>query len=91
MYIPNAFSPNRDGTNDIFIPFGTEVTYVSMRVYNRWGQMVYSGSSDNKGYKGWNGYFGTDEASVGVYSYIISATFINNETKEYKGNVTLIR
>ncbi len=91
LYIPNAFSPNRDGTNDIFIPFGTEVTYVSMRVYNRWGQMVYSGSSDNKGYKGWNGYFGTDEASVGVYSYIISATFINNETKEYKGNVTLIR
>ncbi len=91
LYIPNAFSPNRDGINDIFIPFGTEVTHVYMRIYNRWGQLVYSGSSDNKSYKGWNGYIGSDEASVGVYAFIISATFINNETKEYKGNVTLIR
>ncbi|GDX52120.1 hypothetical protein LBMAG27_11670 [Bacteroidota bacterium] len=91
MYIPNAFSPNRDGTNDIFIPFGSEVTHVYMRVYNRWGQMVYAGSSSDKSYKGWNGYIGSDEAAVGVYSYVISATFINNETKEYTGNVTLLR
>ena len=90
LYIPNAFSPNRDGTNDIFIPFGTEVTHVYMRIYDRWGQMVYSGSSD-KTDKGWNGLIGTEEASVGVYTYIISATFINNDTKEYKGNLTLLR
>ncbi len=91
MYIPNAFSPNRDGKNDLFIPFGTEVTHVSMRIFNRWGQMVYSGSSDNKSYKGWNGYIGSDPAAVGVYTYDIRATFINNETKEYKGNLTLIQ
>ncbi len=90
LYIPNAFSPNRDGVNDLFIPFGTEVTHVFMRVYNRWGQMVYTGSSDKLD-KGWNGFFGAEEAPIGVYTYVIKATFINNQTKEYKGNVTLIR
>lgn len=88
LYIPNAFSPNRDGTNDVFMTFGTEVIEVHIRIYNRWGQLVYSGD-DLK--KGWNGYMGTQEASVGVYTYDIKATFINNETKEYKGNLTLLR
>ncbi|MEI7802469.1 MAG: PKD domain-containing protein [Bacteroidota bacterium] len=88
LYIPNAFSPNRDGTNDVFMTFGTEVTEVHIRIYNRWGQLVYSGD-DLK--KGWNGYMGTQEAAVGVYTYDIKATFINNETKEYKGNLTLLR
>ncbi len=88
LYIPNAFSPNRDGYNDMFIVFGTEVTEVHIRIYNRWGQMVYSGD-DLK--KGWNGYVGSQEAALGVYTYVIKATFINNETKEYKGNLTLIK
>ena len=90
LYIPNAFSPNRDGTNDIFIPYGTEVTHIDIRIYNRWGEMVFN-SAGNSITKGWNGYVGSDEASVGVYSYVISATFINNETKMYKGNITLLR
>ena len=88
VYIPNAFSPNRDGINDLFIPFGTEVIEIHTRIYNRWGQIVYSGD-DLK--KGWNGYFGSQEAGIGVYTYVIKATFINNETKEYKGNITLLR
>ncbi len=91
LYLPNAFSPNRDGYNDIFVPFGSKVTSYQMRIYSRWGELVYecTGGSDLK--KGWDGMYKEELASMGVYAYVVKATFVNNETKEYKGNVTLLR
>ena len=50
--IPNVFSPNGDGINEIFLPENIDASQFSMDVYNRWGQKVFSSASSGKG---WNG------------------------------------
>jgi gliding motility-associated-like protein len=96
MFIPSAFSPNGDGLNDIFIPVSIAV-YNEMEedelqyefsIYNRWGQRVFSTSSQNIG---WDGIFNGVQAPEGVYSYAIKATGVSGKKLNYSGTVTLIR
>lgn len=94
MIMPNAFSPNGDGLNDVFEPkFVNKSGYVikSFKVYNRWGQLVYQDQGTRKA--SWNGrYYNEDKAAdPGVYYYYIDVLFIDG-TKEYvKGDVTIVR
>ena len=67
IFIPNAFSPNDDGLNDIFKPSGN-VTLQSMQIYNRWGELVYE-SSD--GAFGWDGTYQKELVHEGYYFFII--------------------
>ena len=87
--IPNAFSPNNDGRNELFKPtINTEIQDYQMRIYNRVGQLIYQ----TKDYtNGWDGRFKGQQQSSDNYIYQIS--FRNEEGKgfEYKGNVLLIR
>jgi gliding motility-associated-like protein len=62
-YIPNAFSPNGDNLNDYFIPEGEGIENCEMKVYNRWGGLVYTTTTS----KGWDG----DNASAGIYLYTL--------------------
>lgn len=91
IYLPNAFSPNGDGINDIFRPvnYFPEVTadYL-MLIYNRWGQKVYESKSP---YEGWNGNFNGEIAPLGVYFYYVRYLSLENINFEQKGLVTLIR
>ena len=55
VYIPNAFTPNGDGLNDLFkVMVGGDLTDFQMQVYNRWGQLVFESKQISKG---WNGYY----------------------------------
>ena len=86
-YVPNSFSPNNDGRNDLFGPIGHAMPPYTITIFNRWGNKMYSDYGSNKF---WNGKYNGEPAPVGVYVYVIS---FNDPmlSKTYKGQVTLIR
>ena len=53
FFIPNSFSPNNDGNNDIFKVYGTSVKEVTLRVYNQWGELIFE-TENATGRMGWN-------------------------------------
>jgi gliding motility-associated-like protein len=87
--IPSAFSPNNDGRNDVFQIRNLKYQRViEFRVFNRWGQEVFSTTD---GAKGWDGTFKGTPQEVGVYHYLIRITTPEGKMRSYKGDVTLIR
>lgn len=89
LYVPNAFTPNGDGNNDIFKPIPIGMKSVDIfRVYNRWGQMLYSGTGNGAG---WDGTFGGKGQETATYVwYAEGVDYLNNRIKK-KGTVILIR
>jgi gliding motility-associated-like protein len=88
FYFPTAFTPNKDGINEIFIPIGTLITEYSLIVFNRWGQLVFK--SDDVNY-GWDGTYLSKECPVGLYSYICKYKDIHNKRYIKSDNITLCR
>lgn len=88
-YVPNAFSPNGDGLNEIFrpIPVGISVTDYFI-VYNRLGEPVFQ---TNQWLKGWDGRIKGKEASSGTYAWVIKGRDKNGRVVEMQGTVVLIR
>lgn len=88
VYIPNAFSPNGDGNNDIFQIYGQSIKTINLKVFNRWGEMVYY---SNNQFDSWDGTFKGQQQMPAVFTYTAQVTFLNNDKSELKGTVTLIR
>jgi len=89
IYVPTGFSPNNDGKNDKFTPFPVGMkSYNYFRVFNRWGQMVFSTTKLNDG---WDGRFGGTEQASGVYVWMIEGLTKDNRIISKKGTVMLIR
>ena len=91
FFVPNAFSPNGDGLNDIFeaIPLYDYVKDFVLQIYNRWGQQIFESSGTNKG---WNGTFKGEPVQQGTYVYrILYRDFQTNQTKSVKGTVVVVR
>ncbi|MEM9050731.1 MAG: gliding motility-associated C-terminal domain-containing protein [Bacteroidota bacterium] len=94
IYIPNSFTPNGDGLNDLFNPFiNCELNDYRMVIFNRWGNEVFATDTYDRG---WDGNSGDEAffANAGVYSYIIryeSALDPLNDPKEIVGSISLIR
>ena len=96
LYMPNTFSPNADGNNDVFYPRGKGIFGIrSFKIFNRWGEQVYEKynfqANDASPNVGWNGRYKDKEAGQDVYVYIIEVVCENNTVVTYKGNVALIR
>ena len=96
VFIPNVFTPNIDGINDLFSPFtGVGVSQVqSMNIYDRWGEIVFNRENFLPGSTeafGWDGTFKGKNASPGVYYYLIRVDFIDGVSLLYRGDVTLVR
>lgn len=90
--IPNAFTPNGDGNDDYFLPkelLSKGLTRLNMTVFNRWGQAVFKSNSVDG--RGWDGKYNNEPQPMGVYVYIIEASFLNDVSEKYQGNVTLVR
>lgn len=89
IWMPNAFSPNGDGLNDVFKPEakGHPTEYV-MQIYNRWGATVFT--SYNIG-KGWDGLINGQPAEVADYHYRITGKCVSGTPINRKGNCTLVR
>jgi len=88
LFVPNAFSPNGDGLNDIFKPVGIYILNYKMQIFNRWGEKLFD-SYDL--HKGWDGKFSSDYCPVGVYYYQIQAKGANGKNINKSGSVLLIR
>ncbi|MDO9001103.1 MAG: gliding motility-associated C-terminal domain-containing protein [Bacteroidota bacterium] len=88
LYVPNAFTPNGDGINDIFLPKGKGLVKYNLLVFDRWGEKVYETSDFSAG---WDGAFKGIECKEDVYVWKITATFPQGKVKEYTGHVTLNR
>lgn len=87
--LPNAFSPNQDGRNDVFRPVTIGMETFEMQIFNRWGEQVYSTQSQSEG---WNGTFNNKDCELGVYVWHLKYKMLNSPKEYYlKGNVTLIR
>ena len=93
-FVPNTFTPNGDGTNDVFYPRGSSIDRIqSMRVFNRWGQVVFEKKNFmvNSISEGWNGIYQGKPANMDTYVYMIEYLCENGEIVTLKGNVTLLR
>lgn len=88
FYMPNAFTPNDDGKNDVFrIPERSLASLQEFSVYDRWGERVFN-TTDKR--ISWNGYRNGKRCAAGTYAYFIRG-IRNNKGLEVKGTVTLVR
>ncbi|RPD37963.1 gliding motility-associated C-terminal domain-containing protein [Chitinophaga barathri] len=88
IFVPNAFTPNNDGTNDVLYVYGTTIATLEMRIYNQWGQQVFE--TKDKG-RGWDGTMSGKKQPVGVYNYALRATLQDGTTVQKRGTITIIR
>ncbi len=90
LYIPNAFTPNQDGLNEVFIPKGTYVKDYDMYIFDRWEAQIFH-SSDMK--IGWNGEVNGTGAicQQGTYLYLIKVTDSRGKPHSYTGMVNLVK
>ncbi len=94
VFVPNIFTPNNDGNNDMFVVYGNEgvrqITRLS--IFNRWGENVFNQTniphSDAK--YGWDGTFRDKKCMPAVFGYIIEVEFVNGKKKTFTGDVTLL-
>ena len=87
-FAPNAFTPNGDGNNDYFQIYGEDIKTVSMKVFNRWGELVYT---TNSLLSGWDGTYKGVLQNPSVFTYIANITYLDDTQETKKGTVTLIR
>ncbi|RYD98844.1 MAG: gliding motility-associated C-terminal domain-containing protein [Sphingobacteriales bacterium] len=92
LWLPTAFSPNGDGLNDVFVPKiapGCSFSNYKFKVYNRYGQLIFS---TNQAGLGWDGFHLNRAAEAGIYYYIVTySNRYSGESKLHKGDLSLIR
>lgn len=88
LFIPDIFSPNGDGNNDVFYLRGNGIVEMDMMIYNRFGQRVFRSTNSKEG---WNGDLGSKPSPSGNYVYTIYVKLADGSTQNLKGEVTLIR
>ncbi|WP_185731467.1 T9SS type B sorting domain-containing protein [Larkinella rosea] len=92
IYVPDAFSPNNDGINDLLDIYYVEIISSELTIYNRWGKVIFlSTNPENK----WNGIYLEKPCESGLYTWVINYTIedLNHQAKEYtkRGQVLLFR
>lgn len=88
LELPNAFTPNGDGVNDVFELLGYDFELIYFRIYNRWGELVFETIDPTAG---WDGIYQEKPADLGVYTWTVQ--FLDDQGEQFtkSGNVTLIR
>jgi gliding motility-associated-like protein len=88
LYIPNSFTPNGDDLNPIFYAYGTGITLFDMKIFNRWGDLIFE---SNNIFTGWDGKFKGVPCPEGVYTYQVYYKEDQKEQHLLFGKITLIR
>lgn len=88
VFVPNTFTPNGDGQNDVLFVRSNSVQELYFAVYNRWGQMVFETNDINIG---WDGTYKGMKADPAVFAWYLRAKCYNGDEIKKKGNTTLIR
>lgn len=87
VFIPNSFSPNGDGKNETFRPYGNAIAGANMKIFNQWGELIYEGSEYTTG---WDGKHKGKLQPMGVYFYVIKVKLVNGTESNRKGSVNLL-
>jgi len=94
VFIPNTFTPNGDGANDLFYVSAKGITTITrMSVYNRWGQLVFQANNippDMPGY-GWDGTYKGVVLEPDVFDYVVTVVCELGQTYSYTGTISLVR
>ena len=88
VYVPNAFTPNKDGTNEHFVPVCRGMNTYNLVIYNRWGEKVFEGDASGTG---WDGTSKGKDCKQDVYTYKLEVQSQGGDTRQYMGSVTLYR
>ncbi len=96
VYIPNSFSPNNDGINDVFMVFSDQKSVsrvLSFQVFSRWGESMYEHYDfpPNDPIYGWDGKHRGKELDPGVFAYFTEIEFVDGTRKMFKGDVTIVK
>ncbi|RME12856.1 MAG: gliding motility-associated C-terminal domain-containing protein, partial [Bacteroidetes bacterium] len=93
VMVPNIFTPNNDGTNDRFYLIGKGIESYSLRIFDRWGRLIYdkAGLPANDKTIGWDGTENGKKVPSDTYIYQAVADFVNGTRKVAKGEVILVR
>jgi gliding motility-associated-like protein len=88
VFIPNTFTPNGDGNNDIFFAYGSSMVNASMRIYDQWGHVIFISQQMTMG---WDGTYRGQPQPNGVYVYVIDILMRDGTKVMRKGTVTLLK
>jgi gliding motility-associated-like protein len=88
IYLPNAFSPNGDGVNDILYVRSNGVMSMTLVIYNRWGEKVFETQDISVG---WDGMYKSKPLEPNAFGYYLRAVCMSGEVYEEQGNVSLIK
>jgi gliding motility-associated-like protein len=88
VYVPNLFSPNADGINDVLGIYGFSVKEVEFRIYDRWGELIFQ---TNSMASTWDGTFKGSTLNSAVFVYTLQVTYMDGREQLQHGNITLIR
>jgi gliding motility-associated-like protein len=86
--VPNAFSPNGQGGNNVFSVLGGPYKELEFRIYNNWGELIFESNEQSNG---WDGTRNGVDQPIGVYIYTVRAVTLDDEKHSIKGDVTLLR
>ena len=78
LFIPNSFSPNNDGNNDVFYFRGRHILDFSMKIYNRWGELLFETTNPNTG---WDGMYNGKIVQDGIYTWKIEFKTISSDER----------
>ena len=87
LYIPNSFSPNGDGLNEVFLPKGFGIDDLELAIFNRWGEQIFLTTGLHNG---WDGTHLNQKVPNGIYTYKIKGRDTNGSKFTRMGRVTLI-
>lgn len=87
VFVPNVFTPNNDGRNDMFMVYGNNIKSVEMWIFSQWGHQLFY-TQDRTG---WNGMSGNKLQPVGVYIYVVKAVLNDGTVVDKKGALNLVR
>jgi gliding motility-associated-like protein len=89
IFVPKAFSPNKDGKNDLLFPFLVNIKTLNyFRIYNRWGQLMFQTSNSNQG---WDGIYNNIPQPLDTYTWIVEGIDVNGIAIFKKGQTVLLR
>ena len=88
LFVPNTFSPNGDDINDVFGAWGKEIKTLSMMVFNRWGELIYTGSSLDAR---WDGTYSGQQSPIDTYVWRIDVEELVGKKRTLYGHVNLVR
>lgn len=88
VFVPNTFTPNADGNNDVLKVYGFSLKAVHLLIFNQWGQQIFETNDPGQG---WDGTFKGARQPTGVYLYVCSVTVADGTQVVKKGTVNLIR